>query len=76
MELVGLIAPRPVLLIQAENAIGGEEINPLYQQAMGPTAEVWAVPGSSHTGGLDAQPAEYERRVIEFFDRALLPRSR
>ena len=25
-----------------------------------------------HTGGLDARPAEYEQRVIGFFDRALL----
>ena len=25
-----------------------------------------------HTGGLEAQPAEYERRVVEFFDAALL----
>ena len=23
-------------------------------------------------GGIDAQPAEYERRVVAFFDRALL----
>ena len=32
------------------------------------------VPGSEHTGGIEAQPAEYERRVIEFVDRALLDR--
>jgi uncharacterized protein len=38
----------------------------------GSTAERWRVPGSGHTGGLDAQPAEYERRVLDFFDRALL----
>ena len=25
-----------------------------------------------HTGGIDVRPAEYERRVIEFLDRALL----
>jgi hypothetical protein len=30
------------------------------------------VPGSRHTGGLEAEPAEYERRVIAFFDDALL----
>jgi len=30
------------------------------------------VPGSKNTGGIEAQPAEYERRVIAFFDRALL----
>jgi hypothetical protein len=32
------------------------------------------VPGSRHTGGIDARPAEYERRVVAFFDHALLQR--
>jgi len=32
------------------------------------------VPGSGHTGGINARPKEYERRVIGFFDRALLRR--
>ena len=27
---------------------------------------------ATHTGGLAARPAEYEQRVIGFFDRALL----
>ena len=70
--LVGRIGPRPVLLIQAEVGVGGEQLNPLYASAIGPTAELWRVPGSSHVGGLDAQPEEYQRRVINFFDRALL----
>jgi hypothetical protein len=30
------------------------------------------VPGSRHTGGIDARPAEYEQRVVAFFDAALL----
>ncbi len=29
-------------------------------------------PGAGHAGGLDAQPEEYEARVVGFFDRALL----
>ena len=70
--IVGRIGPRPVLLIQAEIGMGGEQLNPLYASAIGPTAELWRVPGSGHVGGLDAQPAEYQRRVIDFFDRALL----
>jgi hypothetical protein len=32
------------------------------------------VPGAEHTGGIDARPLEYERRVIEFYDAALLDR--
>jgi hypothetical protein len=33
---------------------------------------MWKVPGSEHPGGIDAQPAEFERRVIAFLDEALL----
>jgi dienelactone hydrolase len=46
-----------------------------YAEAKGPK-EIWEVPGSKHMGGIDAQPAAYERRVVGFFDRYLLRRSR
>ena len=72
LDLMGRIGPRPVLLIQAETGLGGEELNPVYAAAAGPTAEAWRVPGSTHVGGLHARPQEYERRVVGFFDRALL----
>jgi uncharacterized protein len=42
-----------------------------YRVAKGPK-ELWKVPGSRHMGGIDAQPAAYERRVVGFFDKALL----
>jgi fermentation-respiration switch protein FrsA (DUF1100 family) len=42
-----------------------------YRAAKGPK-EIWEVPGSRHMGGIDAQPAAYERRVVGFFDNALL----
>jgi hypothetical protein len=42
-----------------------------YAVAPGPKA-IWEVPGSGHMGGTKAQPREYERRVVGFFDRALL----
>ena len=71
-DIIGRIAPRPVLLIYAENGVGGEELNQVFHQAAEGTAELWRVPGSSHLGGIDAQPEEYERRVIAFFNRALL----
>ena len=44
----------------------------LYAAARGRKA-IWEVPGSGHIGGTEAQPAEYERRVTEFFDRWLKP---
>jgi hypothetical protein len=57
---------------QAETGQGGEELASLYAAAAGGTAELWRVPGSTHVGGLDAAPDQYEQRVIDFFDRALL----
>ena len=32
---------------------------------------LWEIPGAGHVGGIRAQPAEYERRVVGFFDAAL-----
>ena len=34
--------------------------------------ELWEVPGAGHIGGTEAQPLEYERRIVAFFDRTLL----
>ena len=71
--LVSRIAPRPVLLIYAVPGQGGEaELTQLFYAAAGEPKTIWNVPGSGHTGGIEAQPAEYERRVVGFFDRALL----
>jgi hypothetical protein len=33
---------------------------------------MWKVPDSGHTGGIDAHPHEFERRVVGFLDEALL----
>jgi uncharacterized protein len=72
-DLVGRIAPRRIFLIYAVPGQGGEaELTETYYEAAGEPKELWLVPGSGHTGGIEAQPAEYERRVIEFFDDALL----
>jgi hypothetical protein len=69
-RLAGRIAPRPVLLVEAAQGAGGEELNDVYARAAGPTASLWQARGA-HTGALAAQPAEYERRVVGFLDRAL-----
>jgi pimeloyl-ACP methyl ester carboxylesterase len=73
VDRIGLIAPRPVLLIYADPGQGGESVRqPKYFAAAGRPKEIWRVPGAGHTGGLEAQPEEYERRVIAFLDDALL----
>jgi hypothetical protein len=69
-DLVQDIPPRPVFLIHAK----GETLNGVYYRSAGEPDNwaIWEVPGAKHVGGLDAQPAEYERRVIDFFDRNLV----
>jgi dienelactone hydrolase len=72
-HLVGRIAPRPVFFIYGEHDQDNVRgLDPgYYANAREPKA-IWEVAGASHTGGIDAQPREYERRVVTFFDRALL----
>ena len=73
VDRIGRIAPRPVLLVYADPGMGGEATRqPKYFAAAGEPKTVWKVPGSRHTGGIDARPAEYEQRVVAFFDEALL----
>ena len=72
-DLIGKIAPRPVFLVYAVPGQGGEaELNETFHEAAGNPKEIWNVPGAGHTGGIEAQPEEYERRVVGFFDDALL----
>ena len=74
-DLVGRIAPTPVFFIYGEHGQDGERnLNPTYYAEAGVPKTLWKVPGSGHVGGIDAQPREYERRVVGFFDRALLDR--
>jgi dipeptidyl aminopeptidase/acylaminoacyl peptidase len=40
-------------------------------RAAGGHPEVWIVPGVGHVGAMGSRPAEYERRMIAFFDAAL-----
>jgi hypothetical protein len=71
-RLVARIAPRPVLLISAENGGGGEvELSPAYARAAGEPKEWWEIPDAGHTDGLSGRPDEYERRVVAFLDDAL-----
>ena len=67
------IAPRAVFFIYGEDGQAIEPaVNPAYYDAAGEPKEIWQVPGAGHTGGIRAQPAEYERRVVDFFVQELL----
>ncbi|CAN5326897.1 alpha/beta hydrolase [soil metagenome] len=70
--LVPRIAPRPVFFIYATHGQGGENLNPQFHSAAREPKELWEITVGKHTGGITAVPAEYERRVVGFLDRALL----
>ena len=71
---VARIAPTATFFIYGENGQGGTEEKPnkaLYAAAREPK-QIWEVPNGQHIAGITTEPAEYERRVIGFLDRALL----
>ncbi len=72
-SLVPKIGDRSVFFIYGENGQPVEEPanKGFYELARGPK-ELWEVPGADHMNGAQAQPHEYERRIVAFFDRALL----
>jgi uncharacterized protein len=46
----------------------------IYRAASGPK-ELWVVTGAGHAGAFGHARAEYERRVIAFFEKAEVDRS-
>jgi dienelactone hydrolase len=77
-DLKGLVSEIPAstatFFVYGENGQPQEEpANAgFFAEAKGYT-EIWEVPGSGHMKGIEAQPEEYERRVVGFFDRTLEP---
>jgi MYXO-CTERM domain-containing protein len=71
-DLVPRIAPRPVFLIWAPNGGNVEIMNPTYRRLAGDHASIWAMNDARHIKGIAAEPRAYERRVVGFFDNALL----
>jgi poly(3-hydroxybutyrate) depolymerase len=71
-DLARRVAPRPVLLIRARDGNVDETLNEVYADRIGRSATLWTLDHGGHTGALAADPAQYERRVVGFLDRALL----
>jgi hypothetical protein len=73
------IAPRikqPLFVIWAPNGGNIEHMSKeYYRLANSNSKQIWAMPTAKHVGGIRDQPNEYERRVMKFFDRALLKES-
>jgi len=69
---VAQIAPRPILFIHGANddLTLPEDSQHLYDAFTGPK-DLWMVPGAGHAQSYKTAPAEYESRVLAFFDKAL-----
>jgi uncharacterized protein len=76
-EIVRDISPTPLLLIAggrgATGPGGGESgLARMYAEAAREPVDFWELPEGRHTAAIREQPEEYERRVVDFFDDALL----
>jgi dienelactone hydrolase len=60
------ISPRAALYIYAQHGIGGEDLNRTFYDRAHEPKQLWRVPAAGHTGGLQAAPHDYERRVVRF----------
>jgi hypothetical protein len=69
-EVVPRIAPRPLLLVQSNDA-AERSIAPVWARLDGRPDVLWHV-DAPHTKGLALHPRAYEDRVVGVFDRALL----
>jgi len=69
---IAAFAPRPLLLVSgtADRAVPAEHARRLFAAAGG-EKELWLVPGADHGGYARAAPADFPRRVVEFFQRRL-----
>lgn len=73
IDVIGSLSPRPILLVHGEldPVIPVENVHRLYAAA-GETKALYVVPNAEHGGFVQAQPEEYPRRIVEFFDQYLL----
>lgn len=71
IDAIGDISPRPVLLIFGEREVATGRAHEQFAAA-GEPKSLWVVPDVGHGGYIQTWPDEYESRVINFFDEALL----
>ncbi|MBE2197673.1 MAG: alpha/beta fold hydrolase [Anaerolinea sp.] len=70
-EAVTQIAPRPLLIISAGTGFEQRQGDYIFSFAQEPKT-VWNIPEATHCSGPTTRQQEYEERVLEFFDQALL----
>ncbi len=72
IEALRRINPRPVLLIAGIQNSGERRVLRRYDAKAGGSVSLWEIPEAGHIGGWVARPKEYEQRITEFFEQALL----
>jgi pimeloyl-ACP methyl ester carboxylesterase len=72
-QAVADAAPTPVLLIAGGDVADEPHAADYIRQGSPTSVEVWVASDTAHTQGLRVHPDEWERRVITFLDRALVP---
>jgi dipeptidyl aminopeptidase/acylaminoacyl peptidase len=74
MDVVSRISPRPVFFIHClgDTLVPPDNTERTFTRAAEPR-QVWFVPGGAHAQAHTIRRAEYEQRVLAFFDRWLNP---
>jgi pimeloyl-ACP methyl ester carboxylesterase len=72
VEVVARIAPRPLLLMHGveDDVIPVRSAHALYGRA-GEPKELWLIDGLKHCQALEQLSAEFQQRVVSFFERTL-----
>jgi pimeloyl-ACP methyl ester carboxylesterase len=70
-EVIRDISPRPLLLLSTGRDIEKRVAAHYYALASDPKAH-WNIPEAGHGGGSQARPGAYEKRIVAFFEEALL----
>jgi hypothetical protein len=72
IEVIDDIAPRPIFFISTNTDMGHRMVAHYFDKAGDPKT-LWQIPETTHGGGLAARPEEYPAKIIDFFNRSLLP---
>lgn len=76
LDAITKIPPRPIFLIYGSREVSlpgaQEELSAVRAADPNAPADLWIVPGAVHGGYVAVAAAEYERRVVAFYDCALL----
>jgi pimeloyl-ACP methyl ester carboxylesterase len=65
------ISPRPILLVSTGTGLEKRQAE-IYYQLAGSPKDHWNLPKSSHGHGIFTNRAEYEQRMIQFFENGLM----